>query len=102
MAFHHRASRATSRLRAVGGRLSVEDARLVFRPLAFDRLLRAREWSVPLAAIAGTGVAPARLPEMFAGGSRPRLEVQLRDGGTERFVVSDPERRARELAALLP
>jgi hypothetical protein len=83
-----RANRITSFVRAVGGRLSVEDGRLVFQPNAIDRSLRAGEWSVALSEIAAVDVAPRRpASHLFGAGLRRQLRIRAH-GEETHFIVN--------------
>jgi len=95
-----RANHVSSRVRAVGGRLTVEGEDLVFRPHGLDRALAGKDLTVPLREITGfrtVGIAPL---ELFAGGLRRRLAIETAGGATHLFVVSRPEAAADELRAL--
>lgn len=99
---HHPANRAQGK-RAVGGGLHFTTHHVFFRPNFVDAHLGGEAWSAPLTELAGAGVEPARyaLTELFSGGLRERLRVDLRDGRSELFVVSSPAARATELHALI-
>jgi hypothetical protein len=94
-----RANHISSTVRAVGGKLSIEGDRLVFRPHAFDKALAAREWGVALSEISAVEVAPrAPLSHLFAAGLRRQLAITA--GGEEtRFIVNRVERVADEIRA---
>jgi hypothetical protein len=99
---HHAANRSQGK-RAVGGGLHFTTHRALFCPNAIDARLGGEAWSCALAEITGAGVEPARysLLELFSGGLRERLRLDLRDGREELFVVSSPVERATEIQALL-
>jgi hypothetical protein len=94
-----RANHVSSSVRAVGGKLAIEDDRLVFRPHAFDEALAAREWSVALSDIAAVEVVPrAPFSHLFVAGLRRQLAITA--GGEEtRFIVNRVERVAEEIRA---
>lgn len=94
------ANRVTSRTRAVGGALTVEDATLHFRPTGLERKLDAEDWSLPLADVTGFRVAPVAVLDAFAGGLRPRLALDAGRGTTHLFVVRDPKAAAKRLLEL--
>jgi hypothetical protein len=97
-----RANRITSRFRAVGGKLSVDGDRLVFRPHAIDRALFANEWNVALADVTVVEVADREIKSnVFGAGLRKQLRVALADGTEARFVVNRVEQVAAELGELI-
>ena len=81
-----RANRTMSWYRAAGGRLSIADGRLEFRPHAADRALGAGAWSVGLDEVRAVGRARGLNP--LNGALRERLRAQTSDGPPELFVVS--------------
>ena len=85
-----RANRFQSRWRAVGGRLHVADGQLRFDGHRIDHALGGRDWSTPL-----TDISDVRVE-----GRRKLVEVELRDGTVERFVVRPAEAAAEELGNL--
>ncbi|MFT4628809.1 MAG: hypothetical protein ACI8PZ_007505 [Myxococcota bacterium] len=91
--------------RAVGGSLDVADGHLWFRPNAFEAMLGGEAADIALDRIAGVGVEPARWSplELFSGGLRSRVRVELADGSRELFVVGKPDDVVQLLqAALVP
>jgi hypothetical protein len=86
--------------RAVGGRLSATDRRLIFRPHRFDRKTGAGVFEAPLSAIEAVGIQP-RTWGPFNGGLVRRLRLRLAGGETECFVVSGLEEVIARLEALL-
>jgi hypothetical protein len=101
--FIHLAANRTQGKRAVGGGLHVTTQRLLFCPNVIDARLGGKPWSCALSEISSVGVQMRRfsLVELFSGGLADRLRFDLRDGGRELFVVSQPAQRAAELRALL-
>src|SRR4051812_8214392 len=94
-----RANYITSKTRAVGGRLTVEDGTVSFRAHAFDRVLAGRSWSAPLAAVT-VSVAPRQpLSHLFLAGLRRRL-VLSSDGEDQHFIVNHVDHVADEIRAL--
>lgn len=81
------ANRTSTKARAQGGRLHLTDRRLIFRPHAFDRLLRGREWEVALDRVVGVGIEP-RSGNPLGGGLRNRLRIEDVDGDVQLFVVN--------------
>ncbi|MBC7301256.1 MAG: hypothetical protein H5T78_09890 [Nocardia sp.] len=77
----------TQNSRAVGGRLYLTGERLLFEPTHIDALTGGRSWQTPLTSITAVGTQ-APTGGMFSGGLRTRLRIDLRDGGTELFVVN--------------
>lgn len=91
--FERRANR-TQGGRARGGRLGLTNRRLVFEPHPVERgLTRASSLTLRLPEIGAADVAP-RSWQLFSGGLRRRLRIQLAGGSQELFVVS----RASDLA----
>lgn len=82
-----KANRTSSKARAQGGQLHLTDRRLVFRPHAFDRLLRGREWNVTLDRVVGVEIEP-RSGNPLSGGLRDRLRIEDVDGDVQLFVVN--------------
>ena len=70
----------------LSGNLYLTDRRLIFCPNLLDAL-RNRTWFVSHRDIARVGVEP-RGGDIFAGGLRERLRVDLRGGDTRLFVVN--------------
>ncbi len=90
-----RANRVTSRLRAVGGHLTVEGDTLRFEPHRVDRALRGTPLIVALADIDEVSVAPRR-PFSNIAGLRRQLVVQV-GGQRTYFVVNRVEQVAEDL-----
>jgi hypothetical protein len=80
------ANRVQSSHRAVGGKLFLTDRRLVFCPHWVDAALGGKAWSLPVADIAGVGITP-KGGDLFAGGLRDRLRIELVEGGEQLFVI---------------
>ena len=76
--------------RSVGGRLTVTDRRLMFKPTILDSILFGRAWSVARDEVAGVGAAER-------GGIRKRLCVRTSDGDEQLFVVNKLDDLIREL-----
>lgn len=95
----HLPANRSHRGRAIGGGLHVTTQRLMFTPRGLDAALGAKRWICALSQISRVGVAPRQssLLELFSGGRRQRLRVDLRDGTSELFVVANPEERAAAL-----
>jgi hypothetical protein len=93
-----RANVTSSRWRAVGGHLQVEDGRLRFEPHGFDAATGGRGVDVDLRDVHEVDVAPLA-GDVFGGGLRRRLRVRLRDGTDVLFVVSRVRQRVEELTA---
>ena len=89
--------------RAVGGVLTVTDGVMAFTPNFFDIRTGGLPWSAPLSSVAGFGKEPGSftLGNLFSGGLRARLAVDLNDGTRERFVVNGLDAKIAELTALL-
>lgn len=85
--------------RSVGGRLTVTDRRLIFKPTLLDSILAGRAWSVNLDEVVEIGAA-ARGGKggPFGGGMRRRLRVRASDGSEELFVVNGLDDLIRDLA----
>ena len=79
----------TQGLRAVGGTLDVVEGELRFTPNALDALTGGKALAVPLTRVTAVGSEPGRvaLGELFSGGLRTRLAIELDDGTRELFVV---------------
>ncbi|MFE7718398.1 hypothetical protein ACFU44_05085 [Nocardia rhizosphaerihabitans] len=86
--------------RAVGGRLYLTEARLVFVPNRLDALTGGKRWEVPLSRVRALG---RQSPDggLFSGGLRTRLHVDT-DSGTELFVVGKLDEVIEILETALP
>ena len=69
--------------RAVGGRITVADGRLTFRPHALDRALAGRALDVPLASVRRVSLTPR---SWWA--PRRHVLVETHDGVRARFLVN--------------
>lgn len=89
--------------RAVGGGLHVTSKRLLFTPNIVDAKLGGKAWYCALADVESVGIEPGRISlfELFSGGLRDRLAIQLRDGSRELFVVDQPAVLVDQLRALV-
>lgn len=90
-----------------GGRLTLTTAALVFHPHRVDAATGGTPWRVPLTAVREVGVQPVALGDLFAGGLRRRLRLDLEDGSVVVLLVNRLARRVREvreavLAARVP
>ena len=75
--------------RAVGGKLTVTDRRLVFLPNPVDARLGGKEWTLERNEVASVGVEPRGAKKgLFGGGLRQRLRVRTSTGGEELFVIN--------------
>jgi hypothetical protein len=72
---------------AVGGRLYLTDRRLIFEPNRIDAATKGRPWSASLDSIEGVGTDSPN-GNLFSGGVRTRLRLDLDDGRSEYFVVN--------------
>lgn len=99
---HHAANRAQGK-RAVGGGLHFTTHRVLFCPNVIDARLGGKAWSCTLASIASVSLEPGRLSlfELFSGGLRERLRIDLHDKSRELFVIRAPDARAADLRTLL-
>jgi hypothetical protein len=79
----------TQGMRAVGGRLAVNDGRISFAPHGLDRSTGGKPFDRPLTELASIDVAP-RTFNPLDGGLRKRLRLRLSDGAEALFVVSHP------------
>lgn len=82
------ANRSQSNKRAVGGCLHLTPSRLIFEPTHLDSLTGGRSWSTPLTTISTIGIEP-RTGQVFNGGMRDRLRLDLTDGSVEFFVLNN-------------
>ena len=97
------AANRTQGKRAVGGALRLTNKRLLFTPNLVESKLGGKPWSCVCPDIVSVGITHRRysLFELFSGGLVDRLRIDLRNGRTELFVVSDPAQRAAEFRELL-
>jgi hypothetical protein len=82
--------------RAVGGHLALSSSRVAFEPHRYDRERGGEAWSAPLGDIAAIG-KKKRTWNPTDGGFRTRLELVMRDGHSELFVVPHLDRVVAEL-----
>jgi hypothetical protein len=92
---HIRANR-TQGDRAVGGHLTVSSSRVAFEPHSYDRERGGEAWSASLADVAAIG-RKRRTWNPWDGGIRTRLELVMRDGHSELFVVPHLDNVVAEL-----
>ncbi len=87
----------------MGGRLHLDGDALRFEPNGFEAMTGCEPVQFPLAEVAGVDVEPARwtLGNLFSGGLRARLALDLTDGRRELFVVWNPKGTAEGLRTLL-
>jgi hypothetical protein len=95
--YTYAANRANS-WRSIGGRLSVTDKRMVFRPHRVDALFHAQPWSCRLQDVASVNVAAKQLNAKEMG-VRNRLQITLQDGHQEKFLVRDLDQVIVDLQA---
>ncbi len=88
--------------RAVGGSLAIEEGEIRFTPNFFDIRLGGKRWSAPLESVVSIGKEPASWTpsNLFSGGLRARLRLELADGSHELFVVNKLDQLIDELRAL--
>lgn len=72
--------------RAVGGKLTVTDRRIVFEPHGLDKALAGKSVQIPLAEVAAAGTQPRGL-NPFSGALRERLRVETSGGDEHLFVI---------------
>ncbi|MBW0275787.1 hypothetical protein ATM97_30745 [Nocardia sp. MH4] len=86
--------------RAVGGRLSLTDTRLLFVPNHLDALTGGKRWEIPLSRVRAIG---RQSPDggLFSGGLRTRLRIET-DTGTELFVIGKLDEVLAVLDAAVP
>ncbi|MBW2463638.1 MAG: hypothetical protein JRH11_18445 [Deltaproteobacteria bacterium] len=99
----HYAANRTQRKRAVGGGLHITNQRVLFCPNVVDRSLGGQPWECAVAEVSSVSAEPGRfsLAELFSGGLRTRLRVDLRDGATQFFVVARVAEAQEKLSAML-
>jgi hypothetical protein len=86
--------------RAVGGHLAISPTRITFDPHAFDRERGGEVWSALLADVVAVGKR-RRTWNLSDGGIRTRLELEMRDGHSELFVVPRLDKVIAELNQLV-
>ena len=91
------ANRKASRWRWTGGKLFLTDDRLEFLAHFADHLLRQPDRSV---ALSDVETAPVIDDQVVSKQARV-LSVRLREGTTEKFVVTDPDEFARQIAVAI-
>lgn len=89
--------------RAVGGKLFVTNLRLAFVPNRIDSNLGGKTWELPLSEFvsAGTDKPRLRITEIFSGAWRTRLAIHVHGGGSQYFVVGNPEKVSGEIGSTL-
>jgi len=73
--------------RAVGGALFLTNQRLVFRANRLEHLIGGKAWDVNLINVMSVGVAE-KTGNLFDGGLRNRLKVQVHNDEPALFVVN--------------
>lgn len=98
------ANRTQNQARAVGGRLTLTNQRLVFTPHALELALGGRHWESPLDLIRNVSISPHRrvMAELFSGGWRRRLAIESVDDSVELYVVNRAEELVAAFVAALP
>jgi hypothetical protein len=86
--------------RAVGGHLVISPARIAFEPNRYDRERGGEPWSTSLADVVAIG-KKRRTWNPSDGGIRTRLELEMRDGHSELFVVAHLDKVIAELNRLV-
>lgn len=86
--------------RAVGGRLYVTEARLLFQPNRFDAVTGGKRWVCDLEDVGSVGEAP-RDGSFFSGGLRTRLRLETKSGDVERFVINHLDESVDRLRMLI-
>ncbi|MEU5404831.1 hypothetical protein [Nocardia asteroides] len=86
--------------RAVGGRLYLTGARLLFVPNHLDALTGGKRWEVSLGQVRAVG---RQSPDggLFSGGLRTRLLIET-DTGTELFVIGQLDEVIEILETAVP
>ena len=99
----HYAANRTQGKRAVGGGLHFTNQRVLFCPNAVDRSLGGQPWECAVAEVSSVSAEPGRfsLAEIFSGGLRTRLRIDLRNGATQLFVVARVAEAQEKLNAVL-
>jgi len=82
--------------RAVGGKLYTNQ-RLLFSPRLLERLLGGHQAEIELADIPAIRTKPKGGSQRFAGSQRDRLQIELKDGESELFVVNRIDRTIERL-----
>lgn len=97
LSWERRANHAVG-MRAIGGKLHLTSRRLVFEPHGFDKATGGADWQRSLDNVTGAGAAPRQLTGLFNGGLRKRLQIDLRDGSSELFVIGDLDEVVEEIS----
>lgn len=97
--FRCRANRTQGR-RAVGGHLVGTTGHAQFTPHRFDADRGGEEWGAELREIETVGKMP-RTWNRYDGGLRVRLELTMRDGHSELFVVPKVDRVIAQIGPLV-
>jgi hypothetical protein len=82
-----------------GGHLALTSWGLVFQPNRVDAATGAGLWRLPLPAVRSVGVAPRSFADLFAGGLRRRMRLDLTNGDTAVLLVNRLDQRVREVRA---
>ncbi|KEO84576.1 hypothetical protein [Tumebacillus flagellatus] len=86
------ANRTQNAFRAVSGTLYLTNRKLSFVVHPFDSNVWGQNWSAELHEIKAVDLHPIDLKDLFGGGLRKRLRVEMVDGSVELFVVNHLER----------
>lgn len=82
------ANRTQNAFRAAGGTLYLTNRKLSFIVHPFDSNAWDSNWSVDLHDIQSVNLHPIDLKDLFGGGLRKRLRVEMTDGHAELFLVN--------------
>lgn len=93
------ANRATSSIRAQGGKLFLTNRRVLFSPHLLDYALAGRRWGAELSDVVDISRVDKKGSHVTAGGARDRLRIELSDGSASLFVVNGLDRVIERLQA---
>lgn len=84
---------------ARGGHLALTSSSLLFQPNRVDAATGAGPWRLPLTAVVRVGVQPVTWADVFSGGLRRRMRLDLVDGSVALLVINRLDRRVHEVGA---
>ncbi|GAB3280255.1 hypothetical protein GCM10027563_08950 [Parasphingorhabdus pacifica] len=91
------ANRTQNRWMNSGGTLYLSSHRILFSPNLINANLGGRKWWALREDVTGADIVRQNLADLFSGGLRKRLKIDLRDGPAQLFIVPEPALVAKDI-----